>query len=163
MEQVSGFVDHPTGRWYFACSADGLTRVSQQSILDAPELPDHPRVQQHAAALLNTLNGTTPHYALPVVLRGTEFQQRVWQAIRNIPFGKTQSYQAIAQTLGSNATRAIGTACGANPIPLAIPCHRVLRSNGDLGGFSMGGVEIKAKLLAYESSASPQRYASKQK
>lgn len=91
-------------------------------------------------------------FDLPVALRGTVFQSRVWQALRQIPSGSTQTYGELAKRLNS-APRAVGQACGANPIPLIIPCHRVLARNG-LGGFmsSTGGdpLAIKRWLLEHE-------------
>jgi len=83
--------------------------------------------------------------------QGTPFQQSVWNALRSIPYGATLSYGEIANKIGKpKAVRATGGACGANPIPLIIPCHRVLAANRKLGGFS-GGIEWKQKLLALES------------
>ena len=87
---------------------------------------------------------------LPLDLKGTSFQRAVWQKLAKIPFGKTFSYGQLAKSLGrSNAARALGSACGANPLPVVIPCHRVISSSGDLGGFS-GGIRIKKELLKYE-------------
>ncbi len=80
----------------------------------------------------------------------TPFQQRVWQAARRIPWGQTRSYQWIASEIGQpGAARAVGQALGRNPLPVIIPCHRVLASNGNLGGFS-GGLEVKKRLLRLE-------------
>lgn len=82
--------------------------------------------------------------------RGTKFRLRVWEALRRIPRAETRSYGALADELGKRkAARAVGGACGANPIPVLIPCHRVLAANGSLGGFS-GGLEWKRRLLAIE-------------
>lgn len=84
---------------------------------------------------------------------GTTFQQRVWQELRKIPPGRTRSYAEVAAAVGSpQAARAVGGACGANPIPLLVPCHRVLASGGRLGGFS-GGLDWKRRLLALEGPA----------
>lgn len=92
---------------------------------------------------------TDPH--LPLDIRGTVFQQQVWQALRNIPYGQTKTYQEIAQDIGKpQATRAIGNACGANPVALVIPCHRVIRSDGRLGGYRWG-IERKQKLIEAET------------
>jgi len=87
----------------------------------------------------------------PLDLRaGTDFQQRVWKALCAIPFGETKSYGDIAREVGSpRGTRAVGMACGANPIPLIVPCHRVVAAGGKLGGFS-GGLDWKKRLLAIE-------------
>lgn len=84
---------------------------------------------------------------------GTEFQRRVWTALRRIPAGATESYGEIARKLRiEGAARAVGGACGANPIPLLIPCHRVLAANRRLGGFS-GGLDWKRKLLQREGAS----------
>ncbi|HAP00257.1 MAG TPA: cysteine methyltransferase [Fibrobacteres bacterium] len=83
---------------------------------------------------------------------GTEFQRKVWREIEKIPLGKTRTYADIAKAIGKpGASRAVGSACGANPIPLFVPCHRVVASNGGLGGFS-GGLDIKKKLLRLEGA-----------
>lgn len=83
---------------------------------------------------------------------GTEFQRRVWAALRTIPVGTTWSYRDLATAVGDpGATRAVGTANGANPIWLIVPCHRVVRSDGDLGGYA-GGLDRKAWLLAHEGA-----------
>jgi methylated-DNA-[protein]-cysteine S-methyltransferase len=94
-------------------------------------------------------NKKEPILNLPIRLIGTPFQRRVWEAIATIPFGHTLSYKQIGDQLGSKAYQAIGQACGKNPIPLIIPCHRVIAHDGSLGGFS-GDIEIKKKLLELE-------------
>ncbi|MGF1476995.1 MAG: bifunctional DNA-binding transcriptional regulator/O6-methylguanine-DNA methyltransferase Ada [Geminicoccaceae bacterium] len=87
---------------------------------------------------------------LPLDIRGTAFQRRVWQALRAIPAGVTASYQEIAKAIGSpKAVRAVAGACASNPVALAVPCHRVVRANGELGGYRWG-TERKAQLLARE-------------
>ena len=89
---------------------------------------------------------------LQLDLEGTSFQRKVWKALQHIPQGSTASYSEIARKIKSpGAARAVGTACGANPIPLFIPCHRVIGSNGSLCGFG-GGLPIKKHLLALEAS-----------
>lgn len=102
-------------------------------------------------AVKEILAGRLPVELPPLdVSRGTEFQQSVWRAMLQIKLGETQSYGEIATSLGNpKAVRAVGGACGANPIPLLIPCHRVLAANHKIGGFS-GGLEWKRKLLARE-------------
>jgi O-6-methylguanine DNA methyltransferase len=86
----------------------------------------------------------------PLDLSGTEFQKNVWNALRKISSGKTKSYGEIAQAIGKpKAVRAVGGACGANPVPVLVPCHRVLAANKKLGGFS-GGLDWKRSLLARE-------------
>ena len=90
-------------------------------------------------------------------LDGTPFQKKVWLALTKIPHGETRTYGEVAKSIGSpGAARAVGTACGANPLPILIPCHRVLAAGGKLGGYS-GGLDIKKKLLACEGiSLAPQ-------
>jgi len=90
--------------------------------------------------------------ALPVKLFGTAFDMRVWNAIRKIPYGTTLNYAGIASLIGApRACRAVANACGRNILPIVIPCHRVIRSDGDMGGWSGGGgPEVKEKLLAME-------------
>ncbi len=89
---------------------------------------------------------------LPLDIRGTAFQQRVWQALRAIPSGRTSTYAEIAQALGHpKAARAVAQACAANPLAVAIPCHRVVRADGGLSGYRWG-VERKRKLLDREAT-----------
>ncbi len=88
---------------------------------------------------------------VPLDPRGTAFRKKVWAALRKIPHGKTFSYGEIARRVGSpGASRAVGGACGSNPIPLFIPCHRVIAADGGLGGFG-GGLKMKQKLIALEA------------
>jgi methylated-DNA-[protein]-cysteine S-methyltransferase len=95
--------------------------------------------------------GKLTEFDLPLVLEGTEFQLRVWHNLQKIPYGETVSYGQLAKRIGSpDAARAVGLANGSNPIPIIIPCHRVIGSNGDLTGFG-GGLPTKKKLLGLES------------
>jgi O-6-methylguanine DNA methyltransferase len=103
-----------------------------------------------AAALKQVLAGRSPKSFPPLDLAGTKFQKSVWRALRKIRRGQTKSYGEIARAIGKpNAVRAVGGACGANPIPVLVPCHRVLAANGKIGGFS-GGLDWKRELLARE-------------
>jgi methylated-DNA-[protein]-cysteine S-methyltransferase len=89
-------------------------------------------------------------FDLPLGARGTDFQKRVWTMMRDIPYGETATYGGMAMALGSGP-RAVGTACARNPIPIIVPCHRVLGSGGSEGGFSGGkGLPTKRQLLALE-------------
>ena len=102
------------------------------------------------ASLKSILAGRAPEKFPPLDLAGTDFQKSVWNALRKISFGKTKSYGEIAVAIGRiKAVRAVGGACGANPVPVLIPCHRVLAANKKLGGFS-GGLDWKRTLLARE-------------
>lgn len=105
-----------------------------------------PYVQQ----LEEYLQGLRKMFTLPLDLRGTDFQQTVWQALNEIPHGETVSYSQIAQKLDkTSAVRAVGTAIGANPVLIVVPCHRVLGKNGALTGYR-GGLANKEKLLVLE-------------
>lgn len=95
----------------------------------------------------------TAPFDLPLAPAGTPFQRRVWDAMRAIPPGQVRSYGAVARALGSVA-RAVGGACGANPIPIIIPCHRIVGAAGTIGGYSGGdGHDTKRTLLAHEQAA----------
>ena len=96
------------------------------------------------------LDGIRTTFDLPLKPEGTDFQSRVWSAMQAIPFGAVQTYGDMAKQLGS-AARAVGGACGANPVPIVIPCHRVVGAHGGLGGYSgAGGLATKRALLALE-------------
>ena len=97
-------------------------------------------------------NNQTKYLSIPTILIGTDFQKQVWKELQKIPFGETRTYAEVALSIGRpTASRAVGTAIGANPIPVVIPCHRVIGSNQSLTGFS-GGLENKAFLLRLEGA-----------
>ena len=102
-------------------------------------------------ALMNYFAGVSTSFRdLPLDLQGTPFQSRVWRKLRTVPWGTTLSYQALATLLGTpRAPRAVGQALGANPLPIIIPCHRVIAQDGSLGGYS-SGLERKRWLLTHE-------------
>ena len=103
------------------------------------------------AAILAYLDGSEPDLELPLDIRATAFQRRVWQELRQIPFGETRTYAEIAQAIGQpKATRAVARACATNPTALVIPCHRVVREGGDLGGYRWG-VDRKKALVEREA------------
>lgn len=104
------------------------------------------------AQLDGYFDGRVTRFTLPLRPEGTGFQKRLWAAMCDIPYGQTRSYGALAAAVGKPAaTRAVGAACGRNPIPIIIPCHRVLAAGGGLGGYSApDGVETKIQLLALE-------------
>jgi methylated-DNA-[protein]-cysteine S-methyltransferase len=103
------------------------------------------------AAVEAYLDGKARSFDLPLDLEGrTPFQVKVWQALRAIPYGRVRSYGWVARKIGKpKAARAVGAACGANPVPLLVPCHRVVAGDGSLGGFS-GGLPNKKRLLRLE-------------
>lgn len=131
--------------------AEGDTLIS----LDwgwAPDCPDPiPDVLYTAQDQLNEyFDGVRTAFDLPLQPEGTPFQQRVWRAMAQIPYGTVQSYGDIAKAI-SSAPRAIGHACGANPLPILLPCHRVLAASKKLTGYSGGdGIQTKADLLRLE-------------
>ncbi|EAK8481229.1 methylated-DNA--[protein]-cysteine S-methyltransferase [Listeria monocytogenes] len=99
--------------------------------------------------------GKREHFDLPVLLKGTDFQQKVWQALSEIPYGVVVSYKDIAISAGNpKAVQAVGQANRANPIPIIIPCHRCVKSNGELGGYNGADVDKKQYLLALEKGLS---------
>ncbi|MDZ8186869.1 MAG: methylated-DNA--[protein]-cysteine S-methyltransferase [Nostoc sp. ChiSLP02] len=101
--------------------------------------------------ILNLMVGGKAHLDLPLDVRGTAFQKQVWQALQKIPYGQTRTYTDIAREIAKpQAFRAVANACGANPVALIVPCHRVLRSDGSLGGYRWG-IERKQKLITQES------------
>ncbi|QNF16025.1 methylated-DNA--[protein]-cysteine S-methyltransferase [Aeromonas jandaei] len=134
----------------------GLVHVDFVAGLRA--LPDMSSWQQDAAALAPFLAefdayfaGRLQRFSLPLAARGTAFQQAVWQALCDIPYGETRSYSDIARAIGKpEAVRAVGAANGRNPLSIIVPCHRVIGQNGSLTGYA-GGLEIKTVLLALES------------
>lgn len=106
---------------------------------------------QNAQQLVEYFNGE--RQGLNIKMRipyGTIFQQKVWSAMNEIPYGKTWSYGDVARSVGTRAFRAVGQACKRNPLPIIIPCHRVIASDGNIGGF-FGNIELKRKLLAHEN------------
>lgn len=99
-------------------------------------------------------DGDLTRFRLPLAPQGSEFQRRVWEALMEIPYGETRSYADIARRIGQpTAVRAVGAANGRNPLPIIVPCHRVIGSDGKLVGFG-GGLPAKAKLLELEQSRS---------
>jgi len=107
-------------------------------------------VEECAKQLDEYFTGARKKFELPLSAKGTPFQQNVWKALAIIPYGKTMSYSQIAEAIGQpRAVRAVGAANGANPIPIVIPCHRVIGANGKLTGFG-GGLQNKELLLELE-------------
>ncbi|MEJ2898588.1 methylated-DNA--[protein]-cysteine S-methyltransferase [Acinetobacter sp. NS-4] len=116
------------------------------------EQVNHPILLETQKQLNEYFAGKRQQFDLPLDFEGTEFQQKVWQALLTIPFGQTRSYRDIAQQVGNvKAVRAVGAANGKNPISIIAPCHRVVGANGKLVGFA-GGLENKEILLKLESS-----------
>ena len=111
-----------------------------------------PVLRETAHQLREYFRGERHHFDLPLSPAGTEFQHRVWNALSEIPYGEVRSYRDIAGAIGrSSAVRAVGAANGRNPIPVVVPCHRVIGSDGSLTGFA-GGLEAKKTLLDREGA-----------
>lgn len=122
------------------------TAFANAQIVESPA-----RIAPFIAQVDAYLNGTRRRFELPLDLAATEFQQRVWDALRRIPYGETRSYTQIAETLGApRSVRAVASACASNPVALAIPCHRVVQKGGSLAGYRWG-LPRKAALLDAEA------------
>lgn len=132
---------------------DRLVRDLQDQFAKAELIGGDDDFEQLVAQVVGFIEAPGIGLNLPLDIRGTAFQQRVWQALREIPSGETASYSTIAQRIGApRAVRAVAQACAANPIAVAIPCHRVVRRDGELSGYRWG-VERKRELLQRESKA----------
>jgi O-6-methylguanine DNA methyltransferase len=115
---------------------------------------DDAALQSAVDQVVHLAMGEAPHVDLPLDVQATAFQRRVWEALRQIPRGEVRTYGQIAREIGQpEAVRAVGRACGANPVALAIPCHRVVGADGGLGGYRWG-VERKRRLLEAERTTS---------
>jgi methylated-DNA-[protein]-cysteine S-methyltransferase len=154
------FVQSPVGRLRLAASEKGLVAVlwekdnhlpAQMRRADLVENTRHPTLLAAEGQLGEYFAGKRRAFDLDLDLCGTKFQIEVWQALLAIPYGETRSYGQLARQLGNrNATRAVGAANGRNPIPIIVPCHRVIGASGKLTGFG-GGLDVKAQLLDLES------------
>jgi AraC family transcriptional regulator of adaptative response/methylated-DNA-[protein]-cysteine methyltransferase len=124
----------------------------RQEFAEAELRRDDHALRGWISALVAYLEGERPALSLPVDVQATAFQWRVWQELKAIPYGETRSYSEIARLIGRpRAARAVARACATNPVALVIPCHRVVREDGDLGGYRWG-LERKQQLLAQESA-----------
>jgi AraC family transcriptional regulator of adaptative response/methylated-DNA-[protein]-cysteine methyltransferase len=127
-----------------------LTRLLTEEFAAAELVED--RLDDLKAKIVSFIEGEASLSRVPLDIRGTVFQRRVWETLRRIPRGETRTYQDIARAIGApRAVRAVGSACGANPVALAVPCHRAVRTDGGLGGYAWG-IARKKKLLKLEKS-----------
>ena len=118
----------------------------------SPEMGSKPKIIRRAISQLDEyFLGMRREFDLPLEMEGTEFQKQVWEETRRIPYGVTISYGELSERLTGDkkAARAVGSAVGKNPIPVIVPCHRVVGSDGSLTGFE-GGLDMKAQMLAFE-------------
>jgi len=156
-------VESPIGSLRFACSEQGLAYIQlphqsgrgfdgwrAQRAPSAKIKPGFEPNQRYIAQVIEFLEGKRRDFDFPLDLRGTDFQIAVYAEVARIPFGEVRSYAEVALAVGRpTATRAVGAANGANPIPLVVPCHRVIAKSGHLQGYG-GGLDLKARLLAME-------------
>lgn len=149
------YLTSPIGSLRLAADNNALREIAfPKNGAPAPPQPDW---REDASAFAQPIRQLRAYFAgdletfnLPLAPQGTPFQQKVWNELLNIPYGETISYGELAKRIGNpNASRAVGLANGSNPIPIIIPCHRVIGSNGKLTGYG-GGLPIKEKLLALE-------------
>ena len=151
----------PVGVLRITASERGVTaieRVSRASVVSRAKVLARTRVstraKRHADRAVRQLReyfaGTRRNFTVPLHLEGTEFQQQAWAAMCDISYGRTMSYAQQAKAIGKpKAVRAVGSANGANPVPIIVPCHRVIASDGSLGGYALG-LTMKRYLLALE-------------
>lgn len=153
----------PLGELRIAATERGVVRIGfaraspEYAAWLVRHLADHtrtsslPTLEQLREELADYFERRLTRFRVPLDLLGTPFQCAVWQALRDIPYGETWTYGELAQRLGRpRAVRAVGSANGANPVPILVPCHRVVAAGAKLGGYS-GGLDIKRRLLALES------------
>ena len=150
-------VDSPIGKLLIACDEEAIRRIdfARDGIPAEPEpgwsKSDGGLLQEAATQLAEYFSGSRRIFAVPLLPEGTEFQRTVWRHLLEIPYGQTISYGELARCVGNpKASRAVGAANGCNPIPIIIPCHRVIGSDGKLTGFG-GGLPTKQALLALEA------------
>jgi methylated-DNA-[protein]-cysteine S-methyltransferase len=156
-------IDTPIGPLLIAGDGKRLRTVGFAERNGRPRAP-RPEWQENAVPLAEAVNqlheyfdGERTEFDLPLAYSGSPFDEAVWEAMRSLPYGATVSYGEIAREIGEGpaASRAVGVACGANPLPIVIPCHRVIGADGSLTGFG-GGLEIKSFLLSLERRVAPQ-------
>lgn len=147
-------VDTPIGPLQLI-SQDGFLlelRFQDQHREDCKQTADDACLKSAAQQLEEYFAGKRQYFDLPLAPAGSVFQLQVWRALQQIPYGELRSYRDIARSIGNDkAVRAVGRANGCNPLPIIVPCHRVIGSDGKLTGFS-GGLESKSRLLALEAA-----------
>ena len=129
-----------------------VERANRVRLGELIEANDSPVLRETERQLKEYFAGTRNQFELELDFAGTDFQKKVWQALLTIPFGETRSYSQIAEQIGSpKAVRAVGAANGRNPLPIVLPCHRVIGADGALVGFG-GGLPVKQQLLRLEGA-----------
>ena len=151
-------IDTPIGPLTIELSDGALTLLEIGAHGDAtPGAPSRGLAGEAARQLDAYFSGRLKQFDLPLRAEGTPFRKKVWQALREVPYGQTRSYGEIAREVDS-APRAVGGACGANPIAIVVPCHRIVGAGGWIGGFS-GGDGCATKHLLLEHETPRQRFA----
>ncbi len=145
------YLNSPIGRLRLVAQGQNLHRIEfENQHGDDGEETTSPILEECKSQLGEYFSGNRRSFSLTLDAKGTAFQQRVWQALQRIPYGELRSYRDIAgQTGNRKAVRAVGSANGKNPLPIVVPCHRVIGSNGKLAGFA-GGLAAKRALLVLE-------------
>jgi methylated-DNA-[protein]-cysteine S-methyltransferase len=139
------------------CAVDFLTSEKAflkevRDLVAGETIKDHRKNKKVLLQLKQYLKGRLKRFDCPLDLRGTPFQRKVWLQLARIPCGETRSYQEIARAIGHpKAFRAVGNANGSNPVPIILPCHRVIESSGGLGGFGHG-IKVKKQLIDFEKA-----------
>ena len=149
----SAFWASPLGDIEICLSGDNLTSLSIKADCSSRSVPvTHPALERAIRQLSEYFQGVRRTFDLPFSLSGTPFQMEVWRALRDIPYGQTLTYGELAKKVGRpGSARAVGGAVGANPLPIVIPCHRVMGSSGAITGYSAGdGIPTKKALLDLE-------------
>ena len=156
MEEYYDIYDSPLGSIYIIFTSEGIKRICFTK--EKFERKYRRKKNEEARKQLQEyFYGERKKFSLPLCLDGTPFQKKVWEALKKIPYGETRPYQWVAREIRKpKANRAVGNAIGANPIPIVIPCHRVIKKSGEIGGYS-GGEGIKEKLLEHERKYTEQQ------
>lgn len=142
--------DTPLGRLTICAQGGKIVQVSTWREVPESTEEETAEIKEAAKQLAEYFTGARQSFDLPLSPQGTEFQQRVWQALCDIPYGETRTYKQVAEAIGNpQASRAVGMANNRNPIMIIIPCHRVIGANGALTGYA-GGLDMKDTLLKLE-------------
>jgi AraC family transcriptional regulator of adaptative response/methylated-DNA-[protein]-cysteine methyltransferase len=166
MQVVTRTIESPLGGLIAGASAEGICLLEfpepdrlepqmqtiRRRLGCAIEPGDSPHLHRLQEELGRYFAGALAAFTVPLVMRGTPFQERVWRELQRIPYGKTRSYEELARTIGApGAPRAVGHANGMNPVAIVVPCHRVINKNGRLGGYG-GQLWRKEMLLQLEGA-----------
>ena len=147
------FTDEGVCAVELGASDDALERALRADFSNAVITRTHAGANAWVATIVDQARGRPAAHAVPLDVQGTAFQWKVWKALQRIPLGETRSYAQVARSIGNpNAVRAVASACARNPVAVTVPCHRVVKSSGELGGYRWGA-DVKAKLLERERLA----------